>query len=147
MDTLAIIRSALQYTGKDVHGEIKRYHFSNHAVNQALKGDGNNGIIELHRTWEDSDIYGQMYALELANSIDGLIPGEWVLIDTGDYITNEKGLSFGNYETDTYDPDYALILVYKSTFAEYRQALEEVDRQWRTERQGIANGELTPVAA
>lgn len=142
MDKLATIKAALQYTGKEIYGEIKRYHFSNYAIDQILTGDGNSGVFELHRMWEDTDPYGQQDAIDAANFIDGLTPGEWVLIGTGDYITSERRENFWTYDNDTYDPDYRLLLVHKSTFAEYQQELEEVDQRWRTERQAIANGDI-----
>lgn len=147
MNTLAIINAALQYASKEFYGEIKRYHFSNYAVDQVLTGDGNSGVFELHRMWEDADPYGQQDAIATANLIDGLVPFNYVLIDTGDYIVNEQGFIFGNWRTDTYDPDYRMLLVHESTFVKYQQALERVDREWRTERQAIANGNREAMKA
>lgn len=147
MNSLAIINAALRYTDQEKHSDIQRYHFSNYAVDKVLTGDGNSGVFELHRMWEDGDIYGQQDAVETANFIDALVPGKYVLINTGDYITHEQGMNFGSHNTDTYDADYRFLLVHKSTFIEYRKDLERIDRQWRTERQAIANGELTPTEA
>lgn len=145
MDKLATIKAALQYTGKQIYGEVKRYHFSNHAVDKILIGDGNSGVFELHRMWEDADPYGQQDAIETANFIDGLMPGEWVLINTGDYIV-KQGNGLGNWETDTYDPDYRMLLVHCTTFIKFHNKLEAVDLVWRSERQAIANGELEAQA-
>lgn len=106
---------------------IKQYHFSNHAI--SILNDCK-GVVELHHSYEDNNIDSEPEAHHLANVIDLLIPDQWILIDTGDYIMAPLG-SGVLPEFETYDPHYKLILVHKKVFEKHHEELQSRDTEWR----------------
>ena len=125
--------------------EIERLHFSNYAVDMVFRGDAHEGVFQLHGMYEDSDIDGNEQASEMADLIEAVFPGQFVLIDTGDYIRNELEV-WGDHKLECYDPNYCLYLIHRSTFDAQREKLGQVDSTWRTCMQRRANGEQVDPA-
>lgn len=122
----SILRDILNYeSGKKAN--ILQIHFSNYAIDEILKNKP--GVFALHHMYEDGDLYGNVEAhYAFSRFVEHLLPGRYVLIDTGDYI-----YEFGTDGINTYDPEYNLYLVAIETFNKYSKELKQRDDLWREE--------------
>lgn len=121
---------ALESAGRLVH--IYSLHLSNHAVDSVLPTDKRRLI---GNSWEDGNISSIENAKATANIISTIMSNKWVLIDTGDYIMS----NCGNYDNETYDPNYCYYLVSTNIFSQYATRLLDADIRWRKEKQDLAN--------
>jgi hypothetical protein len=91
----------------------------------------------LHTMWEDNDLEGNENAMEHYRWLEESAPGQFALIDTGDYIVPEC-LHNSSYDRlhehcETYDATYSLYLVPINAWNKCKDAVLAVDKQWREE--------------
>ena len=126
---LQLLEGILRYKN-DNQPEIEKRHYCNYAMN-TMRDETKNSSMEcfiIHSTYEDRDIDGYNEALSFAELVNFLRPGEFILIDTGDYIAADDP------DDETYDPYYVLYLVHKSDFDALAWRLDELDSEWRSEK-------------
>ncbi len=133
--TISIIHECQRYNDiKMEKPDMKQYHFCNYAVDKILaikRRKQDNGVFELCRFDNNTDFHDAYQSIKAtANLIGFMMPGKWVLIDTGDEFTLDP-------ENETYDHDYALILVHIDIFSQFKKALKRVDKEWRGEKERL----------
>src|SRR5215208_3365045 len=132
------IEFALSYLGKPIVGDIEQYHYSNHAIATVLLHDGHpdkqTGCREMICCYEDHNLEGLETAKDVCLLIAALQPGQWVMVDTGDYITcslPSDQRDEDQWRMETYDPHNHIYLIHIDAFNAKRQALDDADRAWR----------------
>lgn len=128
IDFLAQFKFAV--TGESRGGSRLHVHLCNEAADQL------EGAWLLHRMHEDTDLAGSDDARGFFNKLDDLAPGAFVLIDTGDYVIPSCGgwHRAEQVECETYDPDYRLYLMPRSSWEGQREKVMALDKAWREPR-------------
>lgn len=118
-----------------------RIHLSNHAVAS---------INESDRGWFVASSYedGNLESFENAEALFKFLSSvtdDFVLIDTGDYITSNLPYEMqpAGCDNETYDPNYCFYIVATEGWQKIRTQVMTIDRAWREEKQRLAD---TPAA-
>lgn len=109
-----------------------KQHLCNHVVNLIPEKQ------LLHSMWEDNDLEGCESAEERYEWLEQHAPGQFVLVDTGDYIVLEC-LHNSSYDRlhehcETYDATYALYLVPMSVWNACSETVLAADKAWRQQK-------------
>lgn len=92
---------------------------------------------QLHYMYEDNDIEGYEDAEAYFEWLDKHAPGQFVLVDTGDYFVPPCSTDFDapdardHYHCETYDAEYYLYLVPVSVWNDCKDAVLKADREYR----------------
>lgn len=90
------------------------------------------GRTQIGYSYEDQDIYSMREAQRFFEAIDGIAPGAFVLVTTGDYIhcSNLDSLAV-DLRNETYDPCYSYYLVQREIWESQKEHILRRDAQWR----------------
>lgn len=145
------VEFALRYLGKPIVGEIEEFHYSNHAIAQVFirepLPDLRTGCREMICSYEDRSLEAYETAKDVCKLIAALMPGEWVMVDTGDFIqttlpADQRDPDGDQWKMETYDPHNHIYLIHVDVFERKREELDRIEKAWREEKQALANSKV-----
>lgn len=127
-----MIVSALRAPKRDGEGSITA-----HVCNEVMKNFTPKFAIGY--SYEDRNLESTEAAHAFAEYVNQLVPGVFVLVDTGDYLMPHCGENRTGYhrvekvDCETYDPHYWLYLVPRDEWERQRVDVERAVAEWRAE--------------
>jgi hypothetical protein len=106
----------------DIVQKRQYIHLSNQAIDKIDPSLYEEAVI----MFEDSSLEAYEQAEKLLAIINQVRPGEYIFIETGDYIYNE-------HRDGVYDPWYKLIVMKAADYGRVKKQLIKADKHWRQE--------------
>lgn len=127
-----MIVAALRAPKRDGDGQIAA-----HICNEVMKDF--TPKFGIGYTYEDRNLEASEAAEEFVAYLEQLVPGAFVLVDTGDYLMPQCGENRTGYhrvekvDCETYDPHYWYYLVPYDDWVRQRDEVERRNAEWRAE--------------